>query len=169
MKFTGTYNGKPIELELTEEQIEVLKQVEKKKTGWEKVKERESYWVYDAYDKILEFHETSDYQDDRLFSHANYFSDNSLAHNIIRAQTLQRKLWRRSAELCKNAGWNNDSRDKISICHDYNNRCLCVCENQFFEHFGQIYFDTREHAERAMDEFHDELIWYFTEFKSRMD
>lgn len=33
MKLTGTYNGKPIELELTEEQIEVLKQGEKKKTG----------------------------------------------------------------------------------------------------------------------------------------
>mgnify|MGYP000865376814 CR=1 FL=1 len=30
MKLTGTYNGKLIELELTEEQIEVLKKAEKK-------------------------------------------------------------------------------------------------------------------------------------------
>lgn len=39
MKLTGTYNGKPIELELTEEQVEVLKQAEKK-TGWESVKKQ---------------------------------------------------------------------------------------------------------------------------------
>ena len=37
MKLTGTYNGKPFELELTEEPVEVLKQAEKKKTGWERV------------------------------------------------------------------------------------------------------------------------------------
>lgn len=44
MKLTGIYNGKPIELELTEEQIEVLKQGEKKKTGWERVKKGEEYF-----------------------------------------------------------------------------------------------------------------------------
>ena len=43
MKLTGTYNGKQIELELTEEQVEVLKQAEKKKTGWERVKES---WLF---------------------------------------------------------------------------------------------------------------------------
>ena len=41
MKLTGIYNGKPIELELAEEQIDVLKQGEKKKTGWERVKKGE--------------------------------------------------------------------------------------------------------------------------------
>ena len=44
MKLTGTYNGKPIELELTEEQVEVLKQAEKKKTGWERVERGEKYF-----------------------------------------------------------------------------------------------------------------------------
>lgn len=169
MKFTGTYNGKPIELELTEEQIEVLKQVEKKKTGWEKVKERESYWVYDAYDKILEFHETSDYQDDRLFSHANYFSDNSLAQNIIRAQELQRKLWRRSAELCEKVDWSDGKINKCGILYDCHSRRLWVSVSQKFYGFGHVYFDTKEHAEKVMNEFHDELIWYFTKFESRMD
>lgn len=168
MKFTGTYNGKPIELELTEEQVKSLRP-KRKKTGWERVKKEENYWVCNTFDRILEVCESSDCQDDDFFSHANYFSDATLVRNIIRAQTLQRKLWRRSAELCENAGWNNDSRNKVSICHDYNNRCLCVCENQFFGYFGQIYFDTKEHAEKVMNEFHDELIWYFTEFKSRMD
>lgn len=42
MKLTGTYNGKPIELELTEEQVEVLKQRERRKLvgrEWRKEKD----------------------------------------------------------------------------------------------------------------------------------
>lgn len=35
--------------------------------------------------------------------------------------------------------------------------------------FGQVYFDTKECTEQVIEEFKDELIWYFTEFKSRMD
>ena len=38
MKLTGTYNGKPIELELTEEQVESLRP-KRKNTGWERVEE----------------------------------------------------------------------------------------------------------------------------------
>lgn len=168
MKFTGTYNGEPIELELTKEQVESLRP-KRKKTGWERVEEGENYWVYGLGSTNLIYEEENFNYNNELFDCANYFSDATLAQNIRRAQELQRKLWRRSAELCENAGWNNDSRNKVSICHDYNNRCLCVCENQFFSYFGQIYFDTKEHAEQVMREFHDELVWYFTKFKSRMD
>ena len=31
--------------------------------------------------------------------------------------------------------------------------------------FGVIYFDLGETANAAIDEFRDELIWYFTEYK----
>ena len=168
MKFTGTYNGKPIELELTEEQVKSLR-LKRKKTGWERAEEGETCWMCDAPDMILEFHEASDCQDDRLFSGANYFSDETLARNIIIAQTLQRKLWRRSAELCEKVDWNDSTIEKFAIKYAYDAQCLYADSNQLNRNFGQIYFDTREHAERAMDEFHDELIWYFTEFKSRMD
>lgn len=167
MKLTGMYNGEPIELELTEEQMETLG-LKRKKTGWERAEEGESYWIYDALDKILEFHEVSDCQDDRQFSHANYFSDKALVENIIRAQTLQRKLWRRSAELCEKANW-NDSTSKFGIYYDYYRQSLFTRAIYILNNFGQVYFDTKEHAEQVMDEFHDELIWYFTKFKSRMD
>ncbi len=55
MKLTGTYNGKTIELELTEEQVEVLKQAEKKKTGWERAKNPHIYYCYDSHNRLVSF------------------------------------------------------------------------------------------------------------------
>ena len=33
---------------------------------------------------------------------------------------------------------------------------------------GTILFDSEETAQAAIDEFHDELIWYFTEYKDSL-
>ena len=167
MKLTGTYNGKPIELELTEEQVESLRP-KRKNTGWERVEEGKSYCACNEKSIIVVGEENLHYDDD-LFSHANYFSDNSLAHDIIRAQELQRKLWRRSAELCEKANWNDSTIEKFDIKYAYDAQCLYAASSQFSGNFGQVYFDTREHAEQVIEEFKDELIWYFTKFESRMD
>lgn len=168
MKLTGTYNGKPIEFELTEEQVEVLKQREKKKTGWERAKERESYWVCDG-DTVFDNEEENLSCDDEVFDCANYFYNKTLAQNIARAQTLQRKLWRRSAELCEKVNWRNPKTKKYYIIYDYDDDDLCVDFCVLIRGFGEIYFDTEEHAEQVIKEFKDELLWYFTKFKSRMD
>ena len=168
MKLTGTYNGKTIELELTEEQVEVLKQREKKKTGWERAKEREPYWVCDG-DTVFDNEEENLSCDDEVFDCANYFSNKTLAQNIARAQTLQRKLWRRSAELCEKMNWKDSTIKKYSIYYNYDIDSLRTSCTLFYRGLGEIYFDTKEHAEQVIEEFKDELIWYFTEFKSRMD
>ena len=169
MKLTGTYNGKPIELELTEEQVEVLKQREKKKTGWERVKNNESYYYVPLCDNCGSSTELFDCVDANRYEKANYFSDGALAENIARAQALQRKLWRRSAELCEKVDWRNPETEKYCIRYDYDDDDLCVDFCVLIRGFGEIYFDTEEHAEQVIKEFKDELIWYFTEFQSRMD
>lgn len=168
MKLTGTYNGKTIELELTEEQVEVLKQAEKKKTGWERVKNNESYYValYNNYGSSTELF---DCVDAHRYEKADYFSDENLSTNIAIAQTLQRKLWRRSAELCEKMNWEDSTIKKYSIYYNYDIGSLRTSCTSFYRGLGEIYFDTKEHAEQVMEEFRDELIWYFTEFKSRMD
>ena len=168
MKLTGTYNGKPIELELTEEQVEVLKQAEKKKTGWERVKINKSYCVNCSNSWGLST-ELFDSVDANRYEKANYFSDEALAENITRAQTLQRKLWRRSAELCEKMDWENLGASKWYIWYDYENGCMRTGISQRCCEFGQVYFDTKEHAEQVIEEFNDELLWYFTKFQSRMD
>lgn len=168
MKLTGTYNGKQIELELTEEQVEVLKQREKKKTGWERAERGEKYF----YCNLAESSKTTelgDSLDSTRYECANYCTDETLAKNIARAQTLQRKLWRRSAELCEKVDWRNPETKKYDIIYDYEDDDLCVDFCIFGRGLEEIYFDTEEHAEQAIKEFKDELIWYFTEFQSRMD
>lgn len=168
MKLTGTYNGKQIELELTEEQVEALKQREKKKTGWERSEQNQTYYVNyaDSYGYTTECFATID---TNRYEKANYFSDEALAENITRAQTLQRKLWRRSAELCEKVNWRNPKTKKYYIIYDYDDDDLCVDFCVLIRGFGEIYFDTEEHAEQVIKEFKDELLWYFTKFKSRMD
>lgn len=168
MKLTGTYNGKPIELELTEEQIKVLKQAEKNETGWERTKNPYVYY-YNSYNRLGGITELGRESDDTLFDWANYFSDKTLAKNIIRAQTLQRKLWRRSAELCEKMDWKNSMTQKYSFYYNYDIDDLRISCTSFCRGLEEIYFDTKEHAEQVMEEFKDELIWYFTKFKSRMD
>lgn len=165
MKLTGTYNGKTIELELTEEQVKALEQADKKKTGWERANYKEEY--YNEY--VFPLIEAGAYADDLKFKEAKYFSDRILAENICKAQNLQRKLWRRSAELCEKMDWKNSEISKYSIYYDYTNNSLCSHFHSGFRNLGEVYFDTRKHAEQVIEEFKDELIWYFTEFKSRMD
>lgn len=166
MKLTGTYNGKPIELELTEEQVESLRP-KRKKTGWERVEKGEKYfknWETQTWKEK----ERGESLDSTHYEYANYFTSETIAQNILRAQELQRKLWRRSAELCEKVDW-NDNNDKFSIYYDCETQSLFVQALYIINGFGHVYFDTREHAEQVIEEFKDELIWYFTEFKSRMD
>lgn len=37
------------------------------------------------------------------------------------------------------------------------------------DYCGEVFLTKEEAAEQVMNEFHDELIWYFTKFQSRMD
>lgn len=168
MKLTGTYNGKLIELELTEEQIEVLKKAEKKKTGWERAEQSQTYYVNyaDGYGLATE---SFDSIDANRYEKANYFSNETLAEDIQRAQTLQRKLWRRSAELCEKMNLRDSEIQKYCITYDVDNDVLYVSSAWNLNDFGQVYFDTKEHAEQVIEEFNDELLWYFTKFESRMD
>ncbi len=69
--------------------------------------------------------------------------------------------------------WENESErfrnSKYCITYDVDNNVLYVSSAWNLNDFGQVYFDTKEHAEQVIKEFKDELIWYFTKFKSRMD
>ena len=56
----------------------------------------------------------------------------------------------------------------IGIRYDYESDKLGINNNSFFRSYGTPYFDLRTTAQAAIDEFHDELIWYFTEYKDSL-
>lgn len=165
MKLTGTYNGKLIELELTEEQIEVLKKAEKKKTGWERSEQSQTYYVNyaDGYGLATE---SFDSIDANRYEKANYFSNETLAEDIQRAQTLQRKLWRRSAELCEKVDWRNPETEKYCIRYDYDDDdFLRDTPRLVAQHGGEEWKWEKKSGIIKTDNFTYEVHWYEYEGK----
>ena len=64
--------------------------------------------------------------------------------------------------------FNNTNTEKYYIYYDYGNDELGVSLVFRSKNFGAIWFDSEETAQAAIDEFHDELIWYFTEYKDSL-
>ena len=64
--------------------------------------------------------------------------------------------------------FNDINAEKYYIYYDYENNELNVGFVLRSRNFGVIYFDSEETAQAAIDEFYDELIWYFTEYKESL-
>lgn len=171
MKVKLNYKGKEIVAEIADEELEKLVAEPKKKTGWEKVSIGEiqyrinSYGGVDAETRKDSFNVYS-YCMDEI---GNSFSIEELAENILRARTLHENMLRRSVELCDKIDWNNGKEDKYFIGYCYATKEIRIFAVNYTKDIFQIYFDTKEHAKQVAEEFRDELIWYFTEFKERMD
>ena len=97
------------------------------------------------------------------YESGNYYTDKNVARNNIRADTLMRKLRRFAAE--------HDGcvapKDIFGCCYcilwDRVNHVLFPLAKNNVSAFS-ICFHTQKAAEAAIEEFHDELIWYFTEY-----
>ena len=103
------------------------------------------------------------------YESANYYSSDIIAENNARADKLMRQL-RRFAVQHREPGinFNNANTAKFYIICDYENDELRTNYISFTKVFGAIYFDSREVANAAIDKFHDELIWYFNEYKDSL-
>lgn len=167
MKGKLLINGKELEVEITEKELEKLKT--KKHTGYERAEKGECYHtVLD--DDMLMLPIDTDYGDDRLrYKIANYYTDGKLAENNARADRLMRQLRRFSVEHRKREiDWNDTNKLKACISYSYDGNGLVVNGNMLFREFGEISFDTKETAQLAIDTFRDELEWYFTEYKDSL-
>ena len=165
-------NGKTIDMELTKEQEELISQ-SGKKTGYEKVIFGDTYYASDNTGltkdntNIATEQYIGDYFDNARYDNADYYNDETLAKNIARADTLMRKLRRFAVE---NGGsfskeeWKDDDISKYYIEFDYYNNELDIDDMVSYRYFGQIYFRSEEIAQKAIDTFKEDLLWYFTEF-----
>lgn len=130
-------------------------------TGWERV-EGDSYETITS-NGALNAVDFGYYMDVERYKQANYFSTKEKAEEINFKQTLFRKLQRFSDENGGNEiDWENTNQKKYCIlyCHSFKelqSDFTWVRQNQ-----GQIYFISKEIAEKAIMLFHDELIKYFT-------
>ena len=165
MKATLIIEGKEIEIEISEKEYKKLHPSE---TGYERVPESDIYF-YDTKGDVETACEDCYDIDDEYYESANYYSDKTVAENNARADKLMRQL-RRFAVQHREPGinFNNANTAKFYIICDYENDELRATYTSYAKVFGAIYFDSREVANAAIDKFHDELIWYFNEYKDSL-
>lgn len=140
------------------------------KTGWERVNVGEPYFTLTQY-KPHEQGEDNDANDQKMYDSANYFSDGKIAADVFRAQTIWRKLMRWQVENDKPVDWDNDDIESqhFSIYCDHFTEQLTVANQCYSQDAFNVYFSTEEAACRALEIFHDDLLWLFTEFQYRLD
>ena len=166
MKATLIIEGKEIEIEISEEEYKKLHPSE---TGYERVPESDIYFYAHSGGYVGTASEDYCNIDNEYYELANYYSDKTVAENNARADKLMRQL-RRFAVQHKEPGinFNNANTAKFYIICDYENDELRATYTSYAKVFGAIYFDSREVANAAIDKFHDELIWYFNEYKDSL-
>ena len=169
MKAKLIIEGKEIEVEISEEEYKKIQPSEEKKTGYERVSELDIYFYANSGGYVETACEDYYDVDNEYYESANYYSDKTVAENNARADKLMRQLRRFSVEHRK-CGVNLDdtNTEKHYICYDYEGNELGATFTFVARVFGVIYFDSEETVRAAIDEFHDELIWYFTEYKDSL-
>ena len=169
MKAKLIIEGKEIEVEISEEEYEKIQPSEEKKTGYERVSELDIYFYANSGGYVETACEDYYDVDNEYYESANYYSDKTVAENNARADKLMRQLRRFAVEHREcGVNFNDINAEKYYIYYDYENNELNVGFVLRSRNFGAIYFDSEETAQAAIDEFHDELIWYFTEYKDSL-
>lgn len=176
-------NDKSVQAEISEEQLkkmgifERLKKLrlveDKPKTGYERMEKGEKYYAIDAEcNGMLNITEFNDQEDEQCFNAGNYYSDETIAENNARADRLLRQLrqWQaQNDEPISVEDWEDNDKDKWCIMYGYGAEELYVNGFYSIRLHNVIYFTTKEKAEEAIEQFADELLWYFVEYQQRLD
>lgn len=169
MKAKLIVDGKEFPIEIQDPELQKLL-TSQKKTGYEWVGAGQMYWLQDVTGKVCWDTESVCFTgDNNDYNSANYYSDETIAKNNARADMLMRKLRRFAVEHRKyEIEWTNGQMFKYYICVKHvNNEVTYNCAYAV-QGFNTIYFDTEEAVKLAIKTFHDELVWYFTEYKDSL-
>lgn len=169
MKAKLMVNDIEIEVDISEKELKKLqKEDKKKKTGYERVEFGRTYSFVNNYGEVITLNH-QDRDDDNRYEEANYYSDYTIAENNARADRLMHQL-RRFAVESRSVGidWGNKDMTKFAVYYNRDKNKLEPVNACNVREFGSIYFDLALHAHQAIETFHDELIWYFTEYRDSL-
>lgn len=169
MKAKLIIEGKEIEVEISEKEYKKLRPSEEKKTGYERVSKDDVFYYASGKGHVEIGLDGYDCIDNEYYESANYYSFKDVAENNTRADKLMRQLRRFSVEHREcGVNFNDINTEKYFVYYDYRNEALAVSLVSRTKNFGAIYFDSEETLNAAIDEFRDELIWYFTEYQDSL-
>lgn len=158
--------GKEFDIEISDPKLQELISP-KKKTGYEPVEKNQKWYYVRGNEDILTCTNYGYSDDARYYKNANYYSDKTVAENNARADKLMRQLRRFAVNSRVNElDWHDNTQSKWAIC--YNSDGIGAYESSDGRCCGAIYFGCLIDVQKAIETFHDELIWYFTEYKDSL-
>lgn len=161
-------NNKEIEVEISEEELKKFEE-KSKKTGYERVEQGKTFCFQHADGNISVGYDHYNKNCDNYYETANYYSDDTVAENNIRADKLMRQLRRFAAEHKEQElDWKDSSQNKYYFYYNHDRNTIEYSFNNIFQEYRIIYFDSEENARLAVDTFRNELFWYFTEYKDSL-
>lgn len=144
--------------ELLEMEFEEIKEM---KNPYERVKYGAIYFLKNAQGDVDFCTNRNDSVDNKRFNNANYFNNSNYAEYIVFKENLMRKLdkfaWEHNAQVID---W-NDCSEKFSIVFNHENNKLIILYNLDCQ-YNNIFFTSREIAEKAIEEFKEDLIKLYT-------
>lgn len=168
MKIKAEYKGKTVEIDIPDEKLEELV-TEQKKTGWERPNDSDTFYLIDEEYRVKPYgFLKGGRSSERCYHVGNCFNSLKFAENIAHYQSLDLRIRRRIAEICEPVDLCNANADKYTLYYD-NVFHKVTWTRHISIHFATWYCDTEAHAEQIINEFSEELMWYFTEFRDRMD
>lgn len=168
MKAKLIIDGKEINVNISDEILKMIKPF--KKTGYERCKPGEKYYLCtDGMSQACDFEESGDSIDDGRYERGIYYSDPTVAENNARADKLMRQLRRFAVEHREdNFNWRDSSTRKYCIRYNHELQKLFHDHWHYLQDFNAIHFESEDMVKLAIKTFHDELIWYFTEYKDSL-
>ena len=141
--------------ELVEMEFEEIKEM---KNPYTRVVNREKYCTIEKRGNVGFIQEDGHYYDNELFSIANYFNNKEYAEYIAFKETLMRKLdkfaWDHNA---KAIDWGNGVTKYYIIFSHIDNELIVRGASMYMAN-NIIYFTSKETAEKAIEEFKEDLI-----------
>lgn len=161
-KVTLIIDGKEIEAQVNEED---LKEVERERE-FGRAEKGKVYFYFSQYFKPKVDSDEFIECDKVLFDSGNYFLTEKECADAARVVSLWLRMKRFADEHNEeNLKFTDGYQDKYVISYDSVTKAVPLIDWKYgLQDMFSIYFDSKETAQKAIDEFHDELIWYFTEY-----
>lgn len=138
-----------------------FEEIKETKNPYERVSIDEAYYFVDEEGRVRYFKDLNDHVDNKQFNSLNYFNNRNYAEYVAFKETLMRKLdrfaWENNEKVID---WYDCStkyyiKFEIDIKKFRISRCISFRSND-------IYFTSEEIAEKALEEFKDDLIKLYT-------
>lgn len=138
-----------------------FEEIKEMKNPYERVDNRDIYYAVKERGGVGNFKDLNDHIDDKLLNSLNYFNNKNYAEYVAFKETLMRKIdrfaWENNAKVIN---W-CDSSSKYYITFDIDNKEFRISRRMSYQS-NDIYFTSFEIAEKAIEEFKDDLIKLYT-------